>query len=165
MSRPTSKAWAWTASTWSACASAPWNLRAARPTRRREEGLIRHLGISDVDSDHLAEARAIAPVVAVQNKVHAARRTDVDLLAACEEAGIAFVPFFPLGGGRELDDERLAKVAARRGATVSQIGLARLLAASPVTLAIPGAGSLSHLEDNMAAAGITLGAEGVADLS
>ncbi|MDX2529767.1 aldo/keto reductase [Streptomyces europaeiscabiei] len=131
----------------------------------REEGLIRHLGLSNVDTAHLAEARAIAPVVAVQNQFHVAKRDDVQLLAACEEADIAFVPFFPLGGGRELDDERLAKVAARHGATVSQIGLAWLLAASPVTLAIPGTGSLSHLEDNMAAAGITLSEEDLADLS
>ncbi|MCX4760089.1 aldo/keto reductase [Streptomyces sp. NBC_01275] len=131
----------------------------------REEGLIRHLGLSNVDNAHLAEARAIAPVVAVQNQFHAAKRDDVELLAACEESDIAFVPFFPLGGGRELDDERLAKVAARHGAAVSQIGLAWLLAASPVTLAIPGTGSLSHLEDNMAVAGITLSAEDLADLS
>ncbi|MFD8388314.1 aldo/keto reductase [Streptomyces sp. NPDC059680] len=65
---------------------------------------------------------------------------------------IAFVPFFPFGGGRDLDDERLVKVAARHGATLSQIGLAWLLACSPATLAIPGTGSLSHLEQNMAAA-------------
>ncbi|ELP62191.1 aldo/keto reductase [Streptomyces turgidiscabies] len=131
----------------------------------REEGLIRHLGVSNVDVDHLAEARAIAPVVAVQNAYHAAQRGDVELLAACEEAGIAFVPFFPLGGGREPDDERLAKVAARHGVSVSRIGLAWLLASSPVTLAIPGTGSLSHLEDNMAVAGIDLTEEDLADLA
>ena len=131
----------------------------------REEGLIRHLGVSNVDAAHLAEARAIAPVVAVQNQFHAATRDDVELLTVCQEAGIAFVPFFPLGGGRELDDERLAKVAARHGAAVSQIGLAWLLASSPVTLAIPGTGSVSHLEDNMAVAGITLSDEDLADLS
>lgn len=129
----------------------------------RAEGLIRHLGLSNVDADQLAEARAIAPVTAVQN--HAAQRDEAGLLAACEEAGIAFVPFFPVGGGRELENERLAKVAARHGATVPQIGLARLLASSPVALAIPGTGSLSHLEDNMAAAGITLTEEDLTDLS
>lgn len=131
----------------------------------REEGLIRHLGVSNVDIDHLAEARAIAPVVAVQNAFHAAQRDDGELLTACEESGIAFVPFFPLGGGRGLGDERLARVAARHGVSVSQIGLAWLLASSPVTLAIPGTGSLSHLEDNMAAAGITLTEEDLADLA
>ncbi|MFD8379145.1 oxidoreductase [Streptomyces sp. NPDC059679] len=131
----------------------------------REEGLIRHLGISNVNADHLAEARAIAPVVAVQNHYHAAQRADADLLAACEEAGIAFVPFFPMGGGRELDDERLAEVAGRHDATVAQIGLAWLLASSPVTLAIPGTGSLPHLEENMAAAAITLTEEDLAYLA
>ncbi|MDX2549129.1 aldo/keto reductase [Streptomyces sp. WI04-05B] len=130
----------------------------------RKEGLIRHLGLSNIDTAHLAEAREIAPVVAVQNQFHAAKRDDMQLLAACERAGIAFVPFFPMGGGRELDDERLAKVAARHGVTVSQTGLAWLLTSSPVTLAIPGTGSLSHLEENMAVAGITLSEEDLADL-
>ncbi|MFF8319083.1 aldo/keto reductase [Streptomyces bobili] len=129
----------------------------------REEGLIRHLGLSNVDAVHLAEARTIAPVTAVQN--HAAQDDEAELLAVCEESDIAFVPFFPVGGGRELDDERLAEVAARHNATIPQIGLARLLASSPVALAIPGTGSLSHLEDNMAAAGITLTEEDLADLS
>jgi pyridoxine 4-dehydrogenase len=129
----------------------------------REEGLIRHLGLSNVDAVHLAEARAIAPVTAVQN--HAAQDDEAELLAVCEESGIAFVPFFPVGGGRELDDERLAKVAARHRATVPQIGLAWLLASSPMALAIPGTGSLSHLEDNMAAAAITLTDDDLADLS
>jgi aryl-alcohol dehydrogenase-like predicted oxidoreductase len=131
----------------------------------REEGLIRHLGLSNVDTAHLAEARAIAPVVAVQNQFHAAQRDDADVLAACEDSGIAFVPFFPVGGGRDLDDQRLVKVAARHRATVSQIGLAWLLASSPVTLAIPGTGSLSHLEENMATAAITLTEEDLADLA
>ncbi|MFD5753616.1 aldo/keto reductase [Streptomyces sp. NPDC127033] len=131
----------------------------------RDEGLIRHLGISNVDAGHLAEARAIAPVAAVQNQYHAGKRDDADLLVACEDAGIAFVPFFPIGGGRELDDGRLAEVAGRHGATVGQIGLAWLLASSPVTLAIPGTGSLAHLEENVAAAEITLTEEDLADLA
>lgn len=131
----------------------------------REEGLIRHLGLSNIDTGQLAEARAIAPVAAVQNQFHAARRGDADLLAACRESGIAFVPFFPVGGGQGLDDERLAKVAARHGATVPQIGLAWLLASSPVSLAIPGTGSLSHLEANVAAAAITLTDDDLAHLA
>ncbi|MBT2413233.1 aldo/keto reductase [Streptomyces sp. ISL-12] len=133
----------------------------------REEGLIRHLGLSHIDAGHLAEARAIAPVAAVQNHFHAAKRDDVELLRACEEAGIAFVPYFPLGGGH--DDlavgDRLAEVAGRHGATVPQIALAWLLASSPVTLAIPGTGSVSHLEENVAAGGITLTEEDLADLT
>jgi len=131
----------------------------------REEGLIRHLGVSNVDADHLAEACAIAPVAAVQNEFHATLRGDAELLAACEELGIAFVPYHPVGGGGEFDDERLAKVAARHGASVSQIGLAWLLAFSPVMLAIPGTGSLSHLEENTAAAEFTLTEEDLADLA
>jgi aryl-alcohol dehydrogenase-like predicted oxidoreductase len=131
----------------------------------REEGLIRHLGLSNVDTTHLGEARTIAPVVAVQNHFHIARRDGVAMLNACAENGIAFAPFFPLGGGRsDLNDPRLARVAARHGATVSQIALAWLLALSPVTLAIPGTGSLVHLEENVAAGSITLTPEDPADL-
>ncbi|GGS19352.1 aldo/keto reductase [Streptomyces griseoviridis] len=132
----------------------------------REEGLIRHLGLSHIDAGHLAEARAVAPVAAVQNHFHAARRDDVELLRACEEAGIAFVPYFPLGGGLDaLTGDRLAEVAARHGATVPQIALAWLLAASPVTLAIPGTGSVAHLEENVAAGRITLTEKDLADLT
>ncbi|MET7730222.1 aldo/keto reductase [Streptomyces sp. NPDC005402] len=132
----------------------------------REEGLIRHLGLSNVDSGHLAEARAIAPVAAVQNNFHAGKRDDAELLAACEEAGIAFVPFFPLGGGTsDLAADRLVKVAERHSATVPQIALAWLLASSPVTLAIPGTGSPTHLAENMAAGSIVLTPEDLADLA
>jgi aryl-alcohol dehydrogenase-like predicted oxidoreductase len=132
----------------------------------REEGLIRHLGLSNVDTTHLTEARTIAPVVAIQNHFHIARRDDVAVLDACAANGIAFAPFFPLGGGRsDLNDNRLARVAARHGATVSQIALAWLLALSPVTLAIPGTGSLAHLEENIAAGSITLTPEDLADLA
>jgi aryl-alcohol dehydrogenase-like predicted oxidoreductase len=132
----------------------------------REEGLIRHLGLSNVDTGHLAEARTIAPVSAVQNHFHAAKRDDTELLAACEEAGIAYVPFFPLGGGlSDLAGDRIAKVADRHGATVPQIALGWLLAASPVTLAIPGTGSLAHLEENTAAGSITLTEEDLSDLT
>ena len=131
----------------------------------REEGLIRHLGLSNVNIAHLAEARAIAPVVAVQNNFHIAKRDEAAVLDACTADGIAFAPFFPLGGGRiDINNDRLAKVAARHGATVSQIALAWLLALSPVTLAIPGTGSLAHLEENMAARSITLTPEDLTDL-
>lgn len=131
----------------------------------QEEGLIRHLGVSNVDAEQLAEARAVAPVAAVQNEFHADKRNDADLLAACEELGIAFVPFFPIGGGRDLGDPRLAKVAARHGVSVTQIGLARLLASPPAALAIPGTGSVGHLEENQAAASIVLSGEDLADLA
>ncbi|MFI7453084.1 aldo/keto reductase [Nonomuraea sp. NPDC049714] len=132
----------------------------------REEGLIRHLGISNVDAGHLAEARTIAPVAAVQNNFHLAHRDETAVLDACTQAGIAFVPFFPLGGGRaDIDDPGLVKVAERHGATVHQIALAWLLALSPVTLAIPGTGSVAHLEENLTARSISLTQEDLADLA
>jgi aryl-alcohol dehydrogenase-like predicted oxidoreductase len=132
----------------------------------REAGLIRHLGLSNVDLAQLEEASAIAPVVAVQNSFHVAKRDDAALLDACTTRGIAFAPFFPLGGGgTDLNDPRLAKVAAQHGATPPQIALAWLLAISPVTLAIPGTGSLAHLEENMVAGSITLTDEDLAELT
>ena len=131
----------------------------------REAGLIRHLGLSNVDLAQLDEASAIAPVVAVQNNFHVAKRDDAALLEACATRGVAFAPFFPLGGGAtDLDDSGLAKVAARHGATPPQLALAWLLAISPVTLAIPGTGSLAHLAENMAAASIALTDEDLAEL-
>ncbi len=133
----------------------------------REEGLIRHLGLSHVDAAQLAEAREIAPVAAVQNKFSLmdAGPADAELLAECERGGIAFVPFFPLGGGLQpLAGAGLDKVAARHGATFQQVALAWLLAHSPVMLPIPGTGSLAHLEENMAAADLDLTEEDLADL-
>ncbi|MBB4215222.1 aryl-alcohol dehydrogenase-like predicted oxidoreductase [Rhizobium sp. BK212] len=132
----------------------------------REEGLIRHLGLSNIDSDHLAEARAIAPVVAVQNNFHIAKRGDTALLAICQDENIAFSPFFPLGGGMaNIDNGRLATIASRHGATSNQIALAWLLALSPVAIAIPGTGSIAHLEENTAAGDIVLTQEDLAELA
>lgn len=132
----------------------------------REQGLIRHLGLSNVDADHLTEARAIAPVTAVQNNFYIGKRADAAISEACEANGIAFAPFGPIGSGHaDLSETRLATVAARHGATVFQIALAWLLRISPVTLAIPGTGSLAHLEQNMAASSITLTVEDIADLA
>lgn len=127
----------------------------------REQGLIRHLGVSNVDAAQFAEALAIAPVAAVQNR----HTGDPGLLARCAETGIAYVPYFPLGGGVEpLDTERLGKVAARLGATTAQVAIAALLAASPSVLAIPGTGRLDHLEENLAANDLTLSDEDLSDL-
>ncbi|PZG21992.1 aldo/keto reductase [Nonomuraea aridisoli] len=132
----------------------------------REEGLIRHLGISNVDAGHLAEARAIAPVAAVQNNLSIADRDETAVLDACARAGIAFVPFFPLGGGKtDIADPRVVKVAERHRATTRQIALAWLLALSPVTVAIPGTGSVAHLEENVTARSISLTEEDLADLA
>ncbi|MGP3989832.1 oxidoreductase [Streptomyces sp. 3N207] len=127
----------------------------------RAEGLIRHLGVSNVDAAQFAEARAIAPVMAVQNQ----HTGDMALLAECEAANIAYVPYFPLGGGGSpLDTERLGKVAARLGATTAQVQIAALLATSPSVLAIPGTGSLAHLEENLAANDLRLSDEDLSDL-
>lgn len=135
--------------------------RFAALAELRAEGLIRHLAISNVDAAQFAEARTVAPVTAVQNKY----ADDSALLAECEAAGIAYVPYFPLGGGgTPLDTERLGKVAARRGATTAQIAIAALLATSPSVLAIPGTGTLAHLEENVAAGDIDLGDEDLSEL-
>jgi aryl-alcohol dehydrogenase-like predicted oxidoreductase len=140
----------------------PIGERFAVLAKLREQGLIRHLGVSHVDAAQLAEARAIAPVAAVQNAFHVHATADAALLAECARTGTAFVPYFPLGGGRDpIDTARLEKTAARHGATVQQVALAALLAVSPVVLPIPGTGSLTHLEENVAAAGIRLTPEQV----
>lgn len=132
----------------------------------REKGLIRHLGLSNVDADHLAEARRIAPVAAVQNSFHIAKRADLDVLNICEANNIAFIPFGPMGSGHnEINATSLAKIAARYNASASQIALAWLLAYSPVTLAIPGTGSIAHLEENVSAGTIRLSAEDFATLT
>lgn len=134
--------------------------RFAALAELRREGLIRHLGLSNVDARQLAEARAIAPVAAVQNQFHVHCRDDADLLARCARDGIAYVPFFPLGGGPvPIDPSRLAQVADRHGATTAQVALAWLLAVSPVTLPIPGTTSPDHLAENVAAAHLRLTAD------
>ena len=139
--------------------------RFAALAKLREEGLIRHLGVSNVDAAQLAEARAIAPVAAVQNAFHVHVTADAALLAECTRSGTAFVPIFPLGGGFDpIDPTRLEKIAARHAATVQQVALAALLAASPVMLPIPGTGRLTHLEENVSAASLRLTPEDIASL-
>ena len=133
----------------------------------REEGLIRHLGLSNVTAARLAEARAIAPVAAVQNHYNLGHRDDDALVDACAEAGVAYVPFFPLGGHVDPDllhDGGVAAVAERHDATPSQVLLAWTLRRSPNVLLIPGTSSLRHLEQNVAAASLELTAEDVAEL-
>ncbi|MFF3883820.1 oxidoreductase [Streptomyces sp. NPDC001914] len=130
----------------------------------RDEGLIRHLGISNVSADQFAEARKIAPIACVQNLYNLSRRDDDPLVDACAEAGIAYVPFFPVGGFQPVTAEHLESVAARHRATTPQVALAWLLARSPGILLIPGTGSLAHLEENIAAGALELSPEDLAEL-
>jgi aryl-alcohol dehydrogenase-like predicted oxidoreductase len=123
----------------------------------REQGLIKHLGVSNVTVGQLMETRGIAPVAQVQNYFNITTRGDADLVDTCAELGIAYVPFFPLGGSfQPVQADVLGAVAARHGATPQQIALAWLLARSPSILLIPGTSSLAHLEQNVAAAAIRL---------
>jgi pyridoxine 4-dehydrogenase len=122
----------------------------------RAEGLIRHLGVSTVDADQLAEARAIAPVVCVQNFYNIARREDDPLVELTARLGIAYVPYFPLGGFSPLQSDTLGSVAARLGASPQAVALAWLLKRSPNMLVIPGTSSVAHLRENVASASLEL---------
>jgi pyridoxine 4-dehydrogenase len=130
----------------------------------QRQGLIRHLGLSNVSADQVAEARRIAPVVCVQNHYNIVHRADDALVDALAAEGIAYVPFFPLGGFSPLQSGRLDAIAARLGATPMQTALAWLLRRSPNILLIPGTSSLGHLEENLEAANLALSAETVAEL-
>lgn len=131
----------------------------------REEGLIRHLGISNVGAEQLAEAESIAPVVCVQNQYSLVnRREDDALVRRCEEQDVAFVPFFAAGGGVAVDHPGLADVAARHGATATQVLLAWTLHKGTNVLAIPGTGDPAHLAENVAAAELHLTPDDVARL-
>lgn len=135
----------------------PLGERFAALAALREEGLVRRLGVSNVSAEQLAEARAIAPVEAVQNRFGVLDQADGALVDECAGAGIAYMPFFALGGGHtDLESGNLRTVAERHGATAHQIALAWGLARSPAIIQIPGTSSLAHLEENMAAARIAL---------
>ena len=122
----------------------------------QEEGLIRSLGVSNVTAAMVAEARSIAPVACVQNHYNLVHRHDDALIDSLAADGIAYVPFFPLGGFTPLQSEALDGVARRLGATPMQVALAWLLARSPNILLIPGTSSVAHLEENLSAAEIVL---------
>ncbi|WP_405801149.1 aldo/keto reductase [Streptomyces sp. NBC_01506] len=137
----------------------------------RDAGLIRHLGISNVTSAHLAEARSIAPVVCVQNAYSVdAPGTEQELLRECGELGIAFVPFFAIAGGRReegaggTDDEAVIAVARAHGVSPAQVRLAWTLGQGSHVLAIPGTGDPDHLTENVAAGAIRLTDEEIARL-
>ncbi|GAA0617735.1 oxidoreductase [Kribbella sandramycini] len=130
----------------------------------QQEGLIRHLGVSEVSRDQLDEARKEAPIVCVQNLYNLANRADDDLVDTCAAAGIAFVPYFPLGGFSPLQATALSTVATRLGASEQQVALAWLLHRSPTTLVIPGTSSRTHLTENLAAATLALPTEARTEL-
>ncbi|WP_017933008.1 oxidoreductase [Nocardioides sp. Iso805N] len=130
----------------------------------REQGLIRHLGLSTVNAEQLAEAQQIAPVVCVQNFYNLAHRVDDALVDLTAEQGIAFVPYFPLGGFSPLQSDALDVVAKRLDATPLSVAQAWLLQRSPNILLIPGTSSVAHLRENVAGARLELPADAVAEL-
>ncbi|SJZ79260.1 Predicted oxidoreductase [Enhydrobacter aerosaccus] len=130
----------------------------------QRQGLVRHLGLSNVTSRQVAEARALGEVVCVQNHYNLVHRTDDRLVDELAAAGIAYVPFFPLGGFTPLDSQRLSQVAARLGATPMQVALAWLLRRAPNILLIPGTSSLSHLRENLQSIQLDLPNEVMAEL-
>ena len=130
----------------------------------REQGLIRNLGVSTINAEQLAEAQSIAPVVCVQNMYNIAQRGDDDLVDLTARQGIAFVPYFPLGGFSPLQSGELEAVAKRLDATPLAVALAWLLRRSPNMLLIPGTSSVAHLRDNVAGAGLELPDDALAEL-
>ena len=130
----------------------------------RSQGLIRHLGLSTVTGEQIAEAQAIAPVVCVQNLYNIARREDDELVDGLAEQGIAFVPYFPLGGFSPVQSRVLDDVATRTGSTPKAVALAWLLQRSPNILLIPGTSSVGHLRENVAAAELHLPEDAIAEL-
>src|ERR1022692_4065789 len=123
--------------------------------RLREQGKIRHVGLSNVTLEHVERARKIVPIVSVQNRYGFADREWDYLLNHCEKNGIVFIPWAPLGQNRQAN-EVLERVAKKLGATPLQVALAWLLQRSPITLPIPGTSSPAHVEENIAAAGLKL---------
>jgi len=130
----------------------------------QQQGLIRHLGVSNATAEQVAEAQAIAPIVCVQNMYNLAYRQDDELIDDLADKGIAYVPFFPLGGFTPLQSTALSAVATRLDATPMSVALAWLLRRSPNILLIPGTSSVAHLRENVAGAGLSLSDEELAEL-
>ena len=122
----------------------------------QRQGLVRHIGLSNVTPSQVEEARRIVPIVCVQNLYNVAHRTDDGLIDALARTGIAYVPFFPLGGFTPLQSSILSDVAHRLGATPMQVALGWLLRRAPNVLLIPGTSSVAHLRENLAAAELDL---------
>ncbi|MET8780642.1 aldo/keto reductase family oxidoreductase [Streptomyces sp. NPDC004589] len=130
----------------------------------QQQGLIRHLGVSNATAEQVAEARAIAPIVCVQNMYNLAYRQDDGLIDTLAADGVAYVPFFPLGGFDPLQSSVLSAVAARLDSTPMSVALAWLLQRSPNILLIPGTSSAEHLRENVAGAGLSLSDAELAEL-
>ena len=132
--------------------------------RLQQAGLVEHIGLSNVTEAQIAEARGIADVVCIQNLYNLAHRGDDAMIHALAQDGIAYVPFFPLGGFAPLQSAQLSAVAGRLGVTPLQVALAWLLQRAPNILLIPGTSSRAHLAQNLAVAEIALSAADVAEL-
>ncbi len=130
----------------------------------QRQGLIRHIGLSNVTATQVAEAQAIADIVCVQNNYNLANRHDDPLIDDLARQGIAYVPFFPLGGFTPLQSSTLSSVAERLGAKPMQVALAWLLHRSPNILLIPGTSSVAHLRENLAAAQLSISPETLGEL-
>ena len=147
----------------------PFDEQLDAMVQARDDGLLAGVGLSNVTPDQLRHALSRTPVVCVQNPYNLVDRTSQPVLDLCEQEGVAFVPFFPLGSGfpgmnRVLDAPAVVAVAGRRGATPAQVALAWVLAVSDRTLLIPGTSSLAHLEENHAAGTLELSAEDLREL-
>jgi pyridoxine 4-dehydrogenase len=130
----------------------------------QREGLIKHLGVSTVSAEQIAEAQSIAPVVCVQNYYNIAHRSDDALIESLAAQGIAYVPYFPLGGFSPLQSDALSAVATRLDASPMAVALSWLLQRSPNILLIPGTSSLAHLRENVAGAGLELSPRNLIEL-
>lgn len=130
----------------------------------QEQGVIGHLGVSNATAEQVARAQAIAPIVSVQNMYNLAHRGDDELIDRLAGEGVAYIPFFPLGGFTPLQSEALSMVARRLAATPMSVALAWLLQRSPNILLIPGTSSTAHLSENIAGASLVLSEQDVAEL-
>jgi aryl-alcohol dehydrogenase-like predicted oxidoreductase len=131
----------------------------------QQQGLIKHLGISTVTAEQIAEAQSIAPIVCVQNFYNIAHRVDDALVDLLAEQGIAYVPYFPLGGFTPLQSSALESVASRLEASPMAVALAWLLQRSPNILLIPGTSSVAHLHENVSGAGLALPQDALVELN
>jgi pyridoxine 4-dehydrogenase len=131
----------------------------------QKAGKIRHIGVSNVSVRQLEEARRVCPIVSVQNAYNLGDRSSEDVLKACEQLGIAFLPWYPLGAGAVLKSKTVLGISKRTKGTPSQVALAWLLAKSPVMLPIPGTADLKHLEENADAARLTLSQDEMRELN